>query len=51
MAEPALADVSTIAVTVPGMGGTPAPADLGIESLAGWQRCPADPGRYRVARS
>jgi pimeloyl-ACP methyl ester carboxylesterase len=34
MAEPALAGVRMIAVTLPGMGGTPAPADLSIENLA-----------------
>ena len=34
MAEPALAGVRMIAVTVPGMGGTPAPKDLSIENLA-----------------
>ena len=34
MAEPVLADVRMIAVTAPGMGGTPAPQDLSIENLA-----------------
>ncbi len=34
MAEPALAGVRLIAVTVPGMGGTTAPEDLSIENLA-----------------
>jgi pimeloyl-ACP methyl ester carboxylesterase len=34
MAEPALAGVRLIAVTVPGMGGTPPPEDLSIENLA-----------------
>ncbi len=34
MAEPALAGVRLIAVTAPGMGGTPPPEDLGIENLA-----------------
>jgi pimeloyl-ACP methyl ester carboxylesterase len=34
MAEPALADVRMVAVTLPGMGGTPAPADLSIENFA-----------------
>jgi hypothetical protein len=34
MAEPALAGVRMIAVTVPGMGGTPAAKDLSIENLA-----------------
>ena len=33
MAEPALAGVRMVAVTVPGMGGTPAPEDLSIENL------------------
>lgn len=45
MAEPALAGVRTIAVTVPGMGGTPAPADLSIENLARLAaQCAADLG-------
>ena len=45
MAEPALADVRMIAVTVPGMGGTPAPADLSIENLARLAaQCAADLG-------
>lgn len=45
MAEPALADVRMIAVTVPGMGGTPAPADLSIENLARMAaQCAADLG-------
>ncbi len=34
MAEPALTGVRMIAVTLPGMGGTPAAADLSIENLA-----------------
>jgi pimeloyl-ACP methyl ester carboxylesterase len=34
MAEPALARVRTVAVTVPGMGGTPAPQDVSIENIA-----------------
>jgi pimeloyl-ACP methyl ester carboxylesterase len=34
MAEPALAGVRMVAVTVPGMGGTPPPEDLRIENLA-----------------
>jgi pimeloyl-ACP methyl ester carboxylesterase len=34
MAEPALAGVRMVAVTVPGMGGTPAPEDLSIDNLA-----------------
>jgi len=45
MAEPALADVRMIAVTVPGMGGTPAPEDLSIENLARLAaQCAADLG-------
>jgi len=45
MAEPALADVRMIAVTVPGMGGTPAPEDLSIENLARMAaQCAADLG-------
>ena len=45
MAEPALAGVRTIAVTVPGMGGTPAPKDLSIENLARLAaQCAADLG-------
>jgi pimeloyl-ACP methyl ester carboxylesterase len=45
MAEPALAGVRMIAVTVPGMGGTPAPADLSIENLARLAaQCAADLG-------
>jgi len=39
MAEPLLADVRMIAVTAPGMGGTPAPQDLSIENLTGWPGC------------
>jgi pimeloyl-ACP methyl ester carboxylesterase len=43
MAEPALAGVRMIAVTLPGMGGTIAPADLSIENLARMAgRCAAD---------
>ncbi len=43
MAEPALAGVRMIALTLPGMGGTVAPADLGIENLARLAgRCAAD---------
>ena len=34
MAEPALAGVRMVAVTLPGMGGTPAPEDPGIENYA-----------------
>jgi pimeloyl-ACP methyl ester carboxylesterase len=34
MAEPALADVRMIAVTLPGMGGAPAPSDPSIENIA-----------------
>ena len=34
MAEPELAGIRMIAVTVPGMGGTPAPEDISIENLA-----------------
>ena len=45
MAEPALAGVRTIAVTLPGMGGTPAPKDLSIENLARLAaQCAADLG-------
>src|SRR6266478_5950754 len=45
MAEPALADVRMIAVTVPGMGGTPAGKDLSIENLARLAaQCAADLG-------
>jgi pimeloyl-ACP methyl ester carboxylesterase len=45
MAEPVLADVRMIAVTVPGMGGTPAPQDLSIENLARLAaQCAADLG-------
>jgi len=45
MAEPALAGVRMIAVTVPGMGGTPAPMDLSIENLASLaSQCAADLG-------
>ncbi len=41
MAELALAGVRMVAVTVPGMGGTPAPKDLSVENLApgGTVRC------------
>lgn len=34
MAEPALADTRLVAVTLPGNGGTPAPADVSIEHYA-----------------
>jgi pimeloyl-ACP methyl ester carboxylesterase len=45
MAEPVLADVRMIAVTAPGMGGTPAPQDLSIENLARLTaQCAADLG-------
>jgi pimeloyl-ACP methyl ester carboxylesterase len=45
MAEPALAGVRMVAVTVPGMGGTPAPEDLSIENLARLAaQCAADLG-------
>jgi pimeloyl-ACP methyl ester carboxylesterase len=45
MAEPALAGVRMIAVTVPGMGGTPAPEDLTIENFARLAaQCAADLG-------
>ena len=45
MAEPVLADVRMIAVTAPGMGGTPAPPDLSIENLARLTaQCAADLG-------
>ena len=45
MAEPALTGVRTIAVTVPGMGGTPAAKDLSIENLARLAaQCAADLG-------
>jgi pimeloyl-ACP methyl ester carboxylesterase len=45
MAEPALAGVRMIAVTLPGMGGTPAPQDLSIENLARQAaQCAADLG-------
>jgi pimeloyl-ACP methyl ester carboxylesterase len=45
MAEPALAGVRMIAVTVPGMGGTPAPGDLTIENFARLAaQCAADLG-------
>src|SRR5260370_31329014 len=45
MAEPALAGVRMVAVTVPGMGGTPAPKDLSIENLARLAaQCAADLG-------
>ena len=45
MAEPALAGIRTIAVTVPGMGGTPAAKDLSIENLARLAaQCAADLG-------
>lgn len=43
MAEPELADVRMIAVTLPGMGGAPAPPDLSIENYARMAaRCAAD---------
>jgi pimeloyl-ACP methyl ester carboxylesterase len=45
MAEGALAGVRMIAVTVPGMGGTPAPKDLSTENLARLAaQCAADLG-------
>jgi len=45
MAEPALAGVRMIAVTLPGMGGTSAPADMSVENLARLAgRCAADLG-------
>jgi pimeloyl-ACP methyl ester carboxylesterase len=45
MAEPALAGIRMIAVTLPGMGGTIAPADLSVENLARLAgRCAADLG-------
>ena len=45
MAEPALAKVRMVAVTMPGMGGTPAPADLSIENYARLAaQCAADLG-------
>lgn len=34
MAEPRLADVHSVAVTLPGHGGTPAPADVSMENYA-----------------
>jgi len=50
MAEPALANVRLVAVTMPGMGGTPAPADLSIENLARLAaQCAADLGCDVVA--
>lgn len=45
MAEPALADVRMISVTLPGNGGTPAPLDLSIENIARLAaECAADLG-------
>jgi pimeloyl-ACP methyl ester carboxylesterase len=45
MAELALAGVRMVAVTVPGMGGTPAPKDLSVENLARLAaQCAADLG-------
>lgn len=45
MAEPALAGVRMTAVTMPGMGGTPAPEDLSMENLARLTaQCAADLG-------
>ena len=45
MAEPALAGIRMIAVTAPGMGGTPAPKDLSTENLARLTaECAADLG-------
>jgi pimeloyl-ACP methyl ester carboxylesterase len=45
MAEPALADVRMIAVTLPGMGGAPAPSDPSIENIARMAaQCAADLG-------
>jgi pimeloyl-ACP methyl ester carboxylesterase len=43
MAEPALGNVRMVAVTMPGMGGTPAPEDLSIENFARMAaQCAAD---------
>ena len=43
MAELALANVRLVAVTMPGMGGTPAPEDLSIENFARMSaQCAAD---------
>jgi len=36
LAEPALAQVRLISGTLPGHGGTPAPADLSVEGYAAW---------------
>ena len=48
MAKQALAGVRMVAVTVPGMGGTPAPKDLSIENLACLAaQCAADLGLRR----
>jgi pimeloyl-ACP methyl ester carboxylesterase len=45
MAEPTLAGVRMIAVTLPGMGGAPAPADPSIENIARMAaECAADLG-------
>jgi pimeloyl-ACP methyl ester carboxylesterase len=45
MAEPAVAGVHMVAVTVPGMGGTPPPEDLSVENLARLAaQCAADVG-------
>jgi alpha-beta hydrolase superfamily lysophospholipase len=45
MAEPALAGIRMVAVTVPGMGGTPAAQDLSTENLARLAaQCAADLG-------
>ncbi|MER5862695.1 alpha/beta hydrolase [Kitasatospora sp. NPDC002040] len=45
MAEPELAGVRLIAVTLPGQGGTPAPSDLGVEHYARLAaECAADLG-------
>src|SRR6185437_11118478 len=45
MAEPALAGIRMVAVTVPGMGGTPAAKDLSVENLARLAaQCAADLG-------
>jgi pimeloyl-ACP methyl ester carboxylesterase len=50
MAEPELAGVRLVAVTLPGHGGTPAPADLSVENYARLAaRCAADLGCAVVA--
>ena len=35
MAEPALAGIRLVAVTLPGNGGTPAPQDMSVETTRG----------------